>query len=210
MKNNIGYVDYTDNSKIVNEELEILKTLPPGIYEYSNLGLLIKEMEKKDFNIDNDTLERLEGFIVISHYDIKSKYEVIITNNDTLKDNIYHAYYNENTDKFVLITSVTGGGQGLITSIDVLDNLNKDTDPYYDDLTPHNILTNSFVNYTFLPYYLNYGECDEQDLFKNIPQDEQVNDTLASVRFHGPIMEGLSDLYTAFFGTLMFDPDKLV
>lgn len=209
MKNNIGYADHTDNSKIVNEELTALKTLPPGIYEYSNLGLLIKEMEKKDFNIDNDTLEKLEGFIVISHYDIKSKYEIIITNNDTLKDNIYHAYYNENTDKFILITTVTGGGQGLITSIDVLDHLNKDTDPYYDDLTPHNILTQSFVNYTFLPYYLNYGECDEQDLFKNIPQDEHVNDTLASVRFHGPI-EGISDLYTTFFGTLMFDPDKLV
>ena len=84
MKNNIGYADHTDNSKIVNEELEGLKTLPPGIYEYSNLGLLIKEMEKKDFNIDNDTLEKLEGFIVISHYDIKSKYEIIITNNDIM------------------------------------------------------------------------------------------------------------------------------
>lgn len=209
MKNNIGYADYTDNSKIVNEELTALKTLPPGIYEYSNLGLLIKEMEKKDFNIDNDTLEKLEGFIVISHYDIKSKYEIIITNNDTLKDNIYHAYYNENTDKFVLITTVTGGGQGLITSIDVLDHLNTDTDPYYDDLTPHNLLTQSFVNYTFLPYYFNYGECDEQDPFRynyNEPIDDVI---LQNSRFHGPL-EGVNDLYNAFFGTFMLDPDKLV
>lgn len=205
MKNNIGYADYTDNTKDVTKELEGLKTLPPGIYEYDNLGLLMKEMEKKDINIDDTTLQSLKGFIVVSHHDIKTKYEIIVTNNTSLKDHIFYAYYKENTNKFVLVAT-TSGGSGLITSIDKLDNLEKDTVPFYDDITEHNFLTYGFVNYTFLPYYFKYGECNENIVGQY--NETGYNDQHMNYRLHGPSEK--KDTRVFFLGTAMLDIDDII
>lgn len=186
MKNNIGYTDYYSEKKEILKEIEGLKTLPPGMYQYDNLGQILLEIEKVDeLDIPKETIKTFKGFIIISHYNVKTKYEIVISNNTSIKDKILYAYLADN-NKLTLALTPISNTERTIGSIDILENLDLKNTPYYDDITEYNFLTRSFINFTFLPYYFYYGEVNRQfpgryNENKNFTDIEYVH------KLHGPL-----------------------